>query len=204
MATGGRGGGLFSGVAGLAPRTGKASPWVPQVDAMRVGLQSLTSTSASTGVTYSNRCSNAYSTCCATKPEALPVETTSTDMPVDSFRRPTASEFIVPYWKFLKSLNRPFCIGMRFKIQYRSQDVNERRSRMITGINEVDPIRWTGSKWKSLLVRWEDGTDCNSQNRPSPWEIEIVGGSVSISQFLSKSSSKGTKLCPRGNLDVSK
>uniref|UniRef100_A0A452ZT08 Auxin response factor domain-containing protein n=2 Tax=Aegilops tauschii subsp. strangulata TaxID=200361 RepID=A0A452ZT08_AEGTS len=130
--------------------------------------------------------------------------TTSSTASTSPTTRPTASEFIVPYWKFLKSLNRPFCIGMRFKIQYRSQDVNERRSRMITGINEVDPIRWTGSKWKSLLVRWEDGTDCNSQNRPSPWEIEIVGGSVSISQFLSKSSSKGTKLCPRGNLDVSK
>lgn len=116
--------------------------------------------------------------------------------------RTAASEFIVPYWKFLKSLNHPFCVGMRFKIQYGSEDVNERRSGMITGINEVDPIRWTGSKWRSLLVRWEDGTDCNSQHRLSPWEIEIVGGSVSIAQSLSASSSKRTKLCPQGNLDV--
>ncbi|XP_051226055.1 auxin response factor 3 [Lolium perenne] len=116
--------------------------------------------------------------------------------------RTAASEFIVPYWKFLKSLNHPFCVGMRFKIQYGSEDVNERRSGMITGINEVDPIRWTGSKWRSLLVRWEDGTDCNSQHRLSPWEIEIVGGSVSVAQSLSASSSKRTKLCPQGNLDV--
>ncbi|KAM0830192.1 hypothetical protein ACQ4PT_066379 [Festuca glaucescens] len=28
------------------------------------------------------------------------------------------SEFIVPYWKFLKSFNHPFCVGMRYKIQY--------------------------------------------------------------------------------------
>ena len=65
---------------------------------------------------------------------------------------------------------------MRFKIQYGSEDVNERsvplnstkillctictefyflfcrRSGMITGSNVVDPIRWTGSKWKSLQV----------------------------------------------------
>ncbi|XP_037419385.1 auxin response factor 3-like [Triticum dicoccoides] len=164
MATGGGVGGLFMNVAGLAPRAGKSSPRVPQ------------------GATYINRCSNAYSTCCATKPGVLLVETPSSDMLVDSFERPTASEFIVPYWKFLKCLNHPFCIGMRFNIQYRNQDVNE-RSRMITGINEVDPIRWTSSKWKSLLVvRWEYGTDCNSQNRLSPWEIEIVGGSVSIAQ----------------------
>ncbi|CAM0882671.1 unnamed protein product [Alopecurus aequalis] len=116
--------------------------------------------------------------------------------------RTAASEFIVPYWKFLKSLNHPFCVGMRFRIQYGSEDVNERRSGMITGINEVDPIRWTGSKWRSLLVRWEDGTDCNSQHRLSPWEIERVGGSVSVAQSLSASSSKRTKLCPQGNLDV--
>uniref|UniRef100_A0ACD5VJF4 Uncharacterized protein n=1 Tax=Avena sativa TaxID=4498 RepID=A0ACD5VJF4_AVESA len=116
--------------------------------------------------------------------------------------RTAASEFVVPYWKFLKSLDHPFCVGMRFKIQYGSEDVNERRSGMITGINEVDPIRWTGSKWRSLLVRWEDATDCNSQHRLSPWEIEIVGGSVSVAQSLSASSSKRTKLCPQGNLDV--
>uniref|UniRef100_A0ACD5VUX2 Uncharacterized protein n=1 Tax=Avena sativa TaxID=4498 RepID=A0ACD5VUX2_AVESA len=116
--------------------------------------------------------------------------------------RTAVSEFIVPYWKFLKSLNHPFCVGMRFKIQYGSEDVNERRSGMITGINEVDPIRWTGSKWRSLLVRWEDGTDCNNQHRLSPWEIEIVGCSVSVAQSLPASSSKRTKLCPQGNLDV--
>ncbi|VAI13287.1 unnamed protein product [Triticum turgidum subsp. durum] len=58
-----------------------------QVDAMRVGLRSLTSTSASTRVTYGHRCSNAYSTCCATKPEVLPVETRASDMLVDSFGR---------------------------------------------------------------------------------------------------------------------
>ncbi|EMS58203.1 Auxin response factor 3 [Triticum urartu] len=150
---------------------------------MDVPLQRRRRTSSTRGFPKS-QCSNAYSTCCATKPEALPVETPSSDMLVDSFGRPTAFGFIVPYWKCLKSLNRPFCIRMRFKIQYRSQDVNERRSRMITGINEVDPIRWIGSKWKSLLVRWDDGSDCNSQNRPSPWEIEIVGGSVSIAQSV--------------------
>lgn len=116
--------------------------------------------------------------------------------------RATASEFIVPHWKFLKGLNHPFCIGMRFKIQYESEGVNERRSGIIAGINDVDPMRWPGSKWRSLLVRWGDGTDCNSQNRVSPWEIEIVGGSVSITQSLSASSSKRTKLCPQGNLNV--
>ncbi|BAD87193.1 putative ETTIN protein [Oryza sativa Japonica Group] len=116
--------------------------------------------------------------------------------------RATASEYVVPYWKFVKSFNHPVCIGMRFKFHFESEDVNERRSGMIAGVSEVDPIRWPGSKWRSLLVRWEDATDCNSQNRVSPWEIEIVGGSISVAHSLSASSSKRTKLCPQGNLDV--
>uniref|UniRef100_A0A0E0JNT5 Auxin response factor n=1 Tax=Oryza punctata TaxID=4537 RepID=A0A0E0JNT5_ORYPU len=116
--------------------------------------------------------------------------------------RATASEFVVPYWKFVKSFSHPVCIGMRFKFHFESEDVNERRAGMIAGVSEVDPIRWPGSKWRSLMVQWEDATDCNSQNRVSPWEIEIVGGSVSVAHSLSASSSKRTKLCPQGNLDV--
>jgi auxin response factor len=54
----------------------------------------------------------------------------------------------------------------------------------------------------SIQVRWEDGVECNGQDRVSPWEIEIAGGSVSVAHSLSASSSKRTKLCPQGNLDV--
>jgi len=53
-----------------------------------------------------------------------------------------------------------------------------------------------------VQVRWEDGSECNGQDRVSPWEIDIVGGSVSAAHSLSASSSKRTKLCPPGNLDV--
>lgn len=40
--------------------------------------------------------------------------------------RATASEYVVPYWKFVKSFNHPVCIGMRFKFHFESEDVNER------------------------------------------------------------------------------
>ncbi|TVU35080.1 hypothetical protein EJB05_16949 [Eragrostis curvula] len=116
--------------------------------------------------------------------------------------RATGSEYIIPYQKFLKSLNHPVCTGTRINFQCENEDVNERRSGMIVGISEVDSMKWPGSKWRSLLVRWEDGTDCNSQGRVSPWEIEIVGGSVPVAHPLPNSSSKRTKLCSQGNLDV--
>ncbi|AQL00433.1 Auxin response factor 3 [Zea mays] len=116
--------------------------------------------------------------------------------------RATASEYIIPYAKFLKSLNHPVCIGARINFQCHNEDVSERRSGVVVRISEIDPMKWPGSKWRSLLVRWEDGAECNGQDRVSPWEIEIAGGSVSVSHSLSASSSKRTKLCPQGNLDV--
>uniref|UniRef100_A0A0A9G6W1 Auxin response factor n=1 Tax=Arundo donax TaxID=35708 RepID=A0A0A9G6W1_ARUDO len=114
-----------------------------------------------------------------------------------------ASEFIVPYCKFLKSLNYPFSIGMRFKVHCENEDANERSSGSILGISEADPIRWPGSKWRCLLVKWDGDTNYNHQNRVSPWEIERVGSSISVTHCRSSSVSKRTKLCfPRGNLDT--
>uniref|UniRef100_A0ACD5T8J9 Uncharacterized protein n=1 Tax=Avena sativa TaxID=4498 RepID=A0ACD5T8J9_AVESA len=117
--------------------------------------------------------------------------------------RSGASEFIVPYWRFSKNLNRPFSVGMRFKVSNESDDANERSTGLITGISEVDPISWPGSKWRCLLVRWDDSTHCDHQRRVSPWEIERVGAAVSVTDCLSASSSKRTKLYfPQGNLDA--
>ncbi|KAJ1285416.1 hypothetical protein BS78_03G278700 [Paspalum vaginatum] len=116
--------------------------------------------------------------------------------------RATTSEYIIPYRQFMKSLSHPVCIGARINFQCQNEDASERRSGMVVRISEVDPMKWPGSKWRSLLVRWEDGAECDGQDRVSPWEIEIAGGSVSIAHSLSVSSSKRTKLCPQGNLDV--
>ncbi|KAM0834017.1 hypothetical protein ACQ4PT_063899 [Festuca glaucescens] len=116
--------------------------------------------------------------------------------------RSGASEFIVPYWRFSKNLNHPFSIGMRFKVSNDSDDANERSTGLISGISEIDPIRWPGSKWRCLMVIWDD-TRCNHQRRVSPWEIERVGGSISVTDYLPASSSKRTKLYfPQGNLDA--
>ncbi|XP_062181280.1 auxin response factor 14-like isoform X2 [Phragmites australis] len=114
-----------------------------------------------------------------------------------------ASEFIVPYCKFLKSLNYPFSIGMRFKVCCENEDARERSSGLISGINEIDLIRWPGSKWRCLMVKWDGDTNCNHQNRVSPWEIERVGATISVAHCLSSSISKRTKLCfPQGDLDA--
>uniref|UniRef100_A0A0D3GAT7 Auxin response factor n=1 Tax=Oryza barthii TaxID=65489 RepID=A0A0D3GAT7_9ORYZ len=107
--------------------------------------------------------------------------------------RLSQSEFIVPYWKFMKSLSQPFSVGLRFKMRYESEDATERRyTGIITGSGDTDPM-WHGSKWKCLLVRWDDDAEFRRPNRVSPWEIELTS-SVSGSH-LSTPHSKRLKPC---------
>ncbi|KAI7740869.1 hypothetical protein M8C21_021969 [Ambrosia artemisiifolia] len=64
---------------------------------------------------------------------------------------------------------------MRFNLRFETEDATERRCRgIITGISDVDPVNWPGSKWKSLMVKW-DGVEAEAarRNRVSPWEIEL-------------------------------
>lgn len=46
---------------------------------------------------------------------------------VKTFCRGSWSNFIVPAKKFLKIVDYPFCIGMRFKARVESEDASERR-----------------------------------------------------------------------------
>ncbi|WOK91511.1 auxin response factor 15-like isoform X1 [Canna indica] len=115
--------------------------------------------------------------------------------------RASSSEFIVPYWKLVKSLNNSISVGMRFKMLYESDDATERRSTgLITGISDFDPLRWPGSKWRCLLVNWDDDVDANRQNRISPWEIELTG-SVLGSGSLSTGSKRAKISLPSVNMD---
>ncbi|XP_073025936.1 auxin response factor 3-like [Primulina eburnea] len=82
-------------------------------------------------------------------------------------------EIIVPYQKFSKSLTHSFSSGMRFKFRFETEDSSQ-RSGIIIGVSDVDPVRWPGSKWKCLLVRWDD-MEVNRLCRVSPWEIEPSG-----------------------------
>nr|DAD21092.1 TPA_asm: hypothetical protein HUJ06_022554 [Nelumbo nucifera] len=108
--------------------------------------------------------------------------------------RASQSEFIVPFRKFHKSLKLPFSIGMKFKMRFETEDAAERRyTGLVTGINDMDPVRWPGSKWRCLLVRWDDDLETNRHNRVSPWEIEPLGP-VSACSSLSAPGSKKTRM----------
>lgn len=97
--------------------------------------------------------------------------------------RASSSEFIVPFPKFSKSITQSSYVGMRFKMRFEAEDGTERRhTGVVTGVNDFDPVRWPGSKWRSLSVRWDD-LEISRPNKVSPWEVEPTG-SASISTSL--------------------
>ncbi|XP_039052976.1 auxin response factor 3-like isoform X1 [Hibiscus syriacus] len=107
--------------------------------------------------------------------------------------RASLSEFITPEHRFWKSLDRSFPVGMRFKLWFETEDVAEGRyTGVVTGTSDMDPIRWSGSKWRCLLVRWDD-TDTKRHNRVSPWEIE-PSGSLSTPKNLFSLGSKRNRV----------
>ncbi|KAL6562102.1 Arf GTPase arf3 [Orobanche gracilis] len=116
--------------------------------------------------------------------------------------RARSSEIIVPYHKFSKSLTQPFSCGMRFKIRLETEDSSERRcSGVIVGVGDVDPTRWPGSKWKCLLVRWDD-MEVNHINRVSPWEIETSGSVSGPNGFVLPGTKRNRVGCPAAIPDL--
>ncbi|KAI4322238.1 hypothetical protein L6164_021949 [Bauhinia variegata] len=92
------------------------------------------------------------------------------------FYSPRAShaEFVVPYQKYVKSIKNPVTIGTRFKMKFEMDEASERRcsAGIVSGIGDLDPYRWPKSKWRRLMVRWDEDISSNHQERVSPWEID--------------------------------
>ncbi|CAH2069337.1 unnamed protein product, partial [Thlaspi arvense] len=87
--------------------------------------------------------------------------------------RATHAEFVIPYEKYITSIRNPICIGTRFKMRFEMDDSPERRcSGVVTGVCDLDPYRWPNSKWRCLLVRWDESFVSDHQERVSPWEID--------------------------------
>nr|CBA12000.1 putative auxin response factor 3 [Illicium parviflorum] len=105
--------------------------------------------------------------------------------------RASPAEFIIPYRKFSKSINQPLSIGTRFKMRYETEDATEQRpTGLITGIGDIDPVRWPGSKWRCLMVRWDEEAGHYCQDKVSPWEIEPSGSLSGFSSPLTPGSKK--------------
>jgi len=111
--------------------------------------------------------------------------------------RTSPSEFIVPYDKYMEAVNSNLSVGMRFKMRFEGEESPERRfTGTITGIGEVDNVRWPDSKWRSLKVQWDETSVVPRPERVSPWEIEtFVASSAALNPLPAPRTKK-----PRPNL----
>ncbi|KAL5539069.1 hypothetical protein UlMin_043630 [Ulmus minor] len=90
--------------------------------------------------------------------------------------RASPSEFVIPLAKYYKAVyGNQLSLGMRFRMMFETEDSGTRRYMgTITGITDLDPIRWKNSQWRNLQVGWDESTAGERRNRVSIWEIEPV------------------------------
>ncbi|XP_039051309.1 auxin response factor 19-like [Hibiscus syriacus] len=90
--------------------------------------------------------------------------------------RASTSEFVIPLAKYYKAVyNNQLSPGMRFRMMFETEDSGTRRYMgTITGISDIDPVRWKNSQWRNLQVGWDESTAEERHNRASIWEIEPI------------------------------
>nr|AJA30441.1 auxin response factor 8 [Dimocarpus longan] len=88
--------------------------------------------------------------------------------------RASPSEFVIPLSKYVKSVFQTrVSVGMRFRMLFETEESSVRRYMgTITGINDLDPVSWPNSHWRSVKVGWDESTAGDRQPRVSLWEIE--------------------------------
>ncbi|KAG9140863.1 hypothetical protein Leryth_010399 [Lithospermum erythrorhizon] len=90
--------------------------------------------------------------------------------------RASPSEFVIPLAMYYKAAcNTQMSHGMRFRMMFETEDSGTRRYMgTVTGISDLDPLRWKNSHWRNLQVGWDESTVGERRNRVSIWEIEPV------------------------------
>nr|CAD1827659.1 unnamed protein product [Ananas comosus var. bracteatus] len=90
--------------------------------------------------------------------------------------RASPSEFVVPFAKYQKAVyGNQISLGMRFRMLFETEESGTRRYMgTITGVSDLDPVRWKNSQWRNLQVGWDESAAGERRNRVSIWEIEPV------------------------------
>ncbi|CAN8232741.1 unnamed protein product [Cochlearia groenlandica] len=88
--------------------------------------------------------------------------------------RASPSEFVIQLSKYIKAVfHTRISVGMRFRMLFETEESSVRRYMgTITGISDLDSVRWSNSHWRSVKVGWDESTAGERQPRVSLWEIE--------------------------------
>ncbi|KAL6519266.1 hypothetical protein OROGR_018586 [Orobanche gracilis] len=93
-----------------------------------------------------------------------------------SLSRTSPSEFVIPLAKYYKAAcGNQISPGMRFRMVFETEESGTRRYMgTVTGISDLDPLRWKNSQWRNLQVGWDESDGGERRSRVSTWEIEPV------------------------------
>ncbi|KAF4357484.1 hypothetical protein F8388_002382 [Cannabis sativa] len=89
--------------------------------------------------------------------------------------RASPSEFVIPLAKYNKAMYTQVSLGMRFRMMFETEESGVRRYMgTVTGISDLDSLRWKSSQWRNLQVGWDESTAGERPSRVSLWEVEPV------------------------------
>ncbi|XP_073308252.1 auxin response factor 19 isoform X1 [Primulina huaijiensis] len=89
--------------------------------------------------------------------------------------RASPSEFVIPLAKYNKAMYTQVSLGMRFRMMFETEESGVRRYMgTVTGISDMDSVRWKNSQWRNLQVGWDESTAGERPGRISIWEVEPV------------------------------
>ncbi|CAL5199163.1 unnamed protein product [Lathyrus oleraceus] len=89
--------------------------------------------------------------------------------------RASPSEFVIPLAKYNKAMYAQVSLGMRFRMMFETEESGVRRYMgTVTGISDLDPVRWKNSQWRNLQIGWDESTAGERPSRVSIWDVEPV------------------------------
>ncbi|RWW34311.1 hypothetical protein GW17_00000916 [Ensete ventricosum] len=114
------------------------------------------------------------------------------------------SEFVIPFAKYNKAMYTQVSLGMRFRMMFETEDSSVRRYMgTVTGISDLDPLRWKNSQWHNLqyeeqrdLQQWVDGSSnlsLPSKQLHQVRKISVLDNQKSPRLVRTQSSLSGTK-----------
>ncbi|KAJ9159933.1 hypothetical protein P3X46_025383 [Hevea brasiliensis] len=92
------------------------------------------------------------------------------------YPRASAPEFCVRASAVKAAMRIQWCLGMRFKMAFETEDSSRISWFMgtISFVQIADRIRWPNSPWRLLQVAWDEPDLLQNVKRVSPWLVELV------------------------------
>ncbi|CAI9266259.1 unnamed protein product [Lactuca saligna] len=108
--------------------------------------------------------------------EAASLAASGQPFEVSYYPRASTPDFCVKASSLTASLTSQWCVGMRFKMPFETEDSARISWFMgtVSSVDVADPFHWPNSPWRLLQVNWDEPDLLQNVKRVSPWLVELV------------------------------